>query len=302
MIIQKIRRSNIAALMITTCLAGMMIPNFAVAQSDTTENKVSVRSDEIVVRARKRDESALRAPVVVSGVSKRAIEDRGLISIDDIARVVPQLVIGGATSISGGAISLRGITSGEQNQFNDQAVSFNIDGALIARASIQRVAVMDLQQVLVYKGPQALFFGKNSYAGVVDIQTADPTDVFEVGASIGYEIEGNEIRGEGFVSGPLTDTLGVRLAVYGSSLDGYFINTAPEDPLIGPSDRDVPNHRELAARLTLKFEPNDRFDAKLKFSVQDFEGSGTASTNQLINCPMGVSQVGGTVDGVGTRA
>ncbi|PQA87698.1 TonB-dependent receptor [Hyphococcus luteus] len=290
---------KIKVLMASTCLTVAVPAGHAVAQSYGEQSAKASTVDLIVVQARKRDESALEAPVVVSGVSRNVINERGLKGLTDIARVVPQLVIGDASSVSGGAISLRGITSGEQNHFNDQAVTFNFDGAVISRASVQRMALMDLEQVLVYKGPQALFFGKNAYAGVVDIQSANPTDEFEVGASLGYEFVGSEIRGEGYISGPLSDTVGARFAVYGSGLDGYFDNTAPDDPLVGPSDRDLPDHRELASRLTLTFDPSDRFDAVLKLNYQDVESAGTAAGQQLVSCPFGVSQVGGAVDGVG---
>lgn len=254
---------------------------------------------EIIVTARKRSESVMRAPVIVSAVSSMTIKALGITSIADFGRTVPQLVIGDSPSVAGGAISLWGITSSEQNQFNDQSVSFSIDGTQISRAAIQRMALMDLEQVAVYKGPQALFFGKNSYAGVVDIRSADPTSNFEFGGTIGYEFEGDEARGEAFISGPVAPNLGARLAVYGSSLKGYLRNTAPDDPLIGPSDRTLPDSREVAARFTLLYDPAENFSLKFKLGFQDLRSSGIASGQQLIDCPFGVSQTGGTIDGVG---
>jgi iron complex outermembrane receptor protein len=79
-------------------------------------------------------------------------------------------------------------------------VSFNIDGVQIAKGFVRRMADIDIGQVEVLKGPQALFFGKNSPAGIVSIRTADPTDALEGKVTVGYETEAGEIRTDAFIS------------------------------------------------------------------------------------------------------
>lgn len=79
--------------------------------------------------------------------------------------------------MQGGVIALRGISGADANTFADQAVSFNVDGVAIARTSVRRLAEMDIAQIEVLKGPQALYYGKNSPGGVINIKTADPTEV-----------------------------------------------------------------------------------------------------------------------------
>lgn len=248
-------------------------------------------TSEIVVSARRREENPIRTPVVLSAVRAEELEQRGITSLNEVAQVIPQLVIGNSQSVQGGSISLRGIGGSESNPFADQAVSFSVDGIQIARATVQRMAQMDLAQIAVYKGPQALFFGKNSPAGVVDIRTADPTRKFDSRVSVGYGFKGNEVRGDGYISGPLTDTLSARLAFFGSTMKGYARNTAPASALYGPNRRDVPHDRELAGRLTLKFEPTSDFDAKLKVSYNRLRTEGPAENQQLVDCPLGVGQL-----------
>jgi iron complex outermembrane receptor protein len=269
------------------------------ARAEETGGPAGAGESEIIITARKRSEDIAKTPVIASAVSAEAIRNLGLTNISEFSRVVPQLVIGESVSVSGGAISLWGITSGEANQFNDQAVLFSIDGTQISRPAVQRMALMDLAQVAVYKGPQVLYFGKNSYAGVIDIHTADPTPDFRVGASARYEFEGDEIQGQAYFSGPITETLGARLAIYGAKIRGYLTNVAPADPLIGPNDRSLPDNRELAGRLTLVFTPNDSLNVRMKFGIQDMKGDGTTQGQQLTYCPYGVSQVGGAIDGQG---
>jgi len=172
-----------------------------------------VDNGDIIVTARKRDETSLAVPVVVSAVGSAELNRRAINNLDGIARIVPQLLIGPqGGSVQGGNIAIRGISGPDSNPFGDQAVSFNVDGVQVAKASVRRMSDIDIAQVEVLKGPQALFFGKNSPAGIVSIRTADPTAAFEAKIMGGYEFHAREKRLEGYVSGPLSDTLGVRLA------------------------------------------------------------------------------------------
>ncbi|MGH6644826.1 MAG: TonB-dependent receptor plug domain-containing protein, partial [Bradyrhizobium sp.] len=160
----------------------------APAASDTG----SVDSD-IVVTARKRDETSIAVPVALTAVGGAEIERRAINNLDGIARIVPQLIVGeGGGTVQGGIIAIRGIAGADANPFGDQAVSFNIDGVQVARASVRRMSEMDIQQVEVLKGPQALFFGKNSPGGIISVRTADPTSSFAAKLSGGYEFNAHE--------------------------------------------------------------------------------------------------------------
>lgn len=89
--------------------------------------------------------------------------------------------------MQGGIIAIRGISGADNNPLNDQAVSFNIDGVSIGRASVRRMSDMDIEQIEVLKGPQALYFGKNSPDGIIPVRTADPTPSLEAKISQAYE-------------------------------------------------------------------------------------------------------------------
>ena len=84
---------------------------------------------------------------------------------------------------------------------------------------------MDIVQIDILKGPQALFFGKNSTAGVVSYRSADPTDDFFATLRLAYESEAKEEIVEIVLSGPLADTLGARLAINYTQMDGFMKNT-----------------------------------------------------------------------------
>lgn len=258
-------------------------------ESSTADAQASI--DEVVVTARRRDETLLSVPVAVSVVTKGDLARRALTGLDGLVQMVPQLMISEAgNNAQGGVVVIRGIGVGESNPFADQAVSFNVDGIQVARGNVRRMAETDMQQVEVLKGPQALFFGKNSPGGIIVIRTADPGDEPEAGFNTSYEFEGDEYRLDGHVSAPLSDTLGVRLSAYGSDMEGYFRNVIPSDPLTGPFRRRLPSEQNYGGRLTVKFKPSDSFDARLKVSYGDVDSSGSDGIIQTIDCPRGFSQ------------
>ncbi len=252
---------------------------------------------DIIVTARKRDETLMSVPVVISAVSAETLSNRGIINLDGLARAVPQLLIGPqGGAIQGGNMSIRGISGPDQNPFGDQAVSFNIDGVQIAKATVRRMSDFDQAQIEVLKGPQALFFGKNSPAGIVSIRTADPTDSLSAGIKAGYEFYADEIRTEAFVAGPITDTLGFRIAGMFDDMKGYLDDMTPENSPYRPKHGRNPNSQEWAVRGTLKWEAADNFDARLKVNYSKLKQNGPASMTAFISCPDGVRQTGSGID------
>jgi len=246
--------------------------------------------DAIIVTARRREETLIAVPVVVSAVNQAQIESRGIINLDGIARIVPQLVIGPqAGSVQGGNISIRGIAGPDTNPFGDQAVSFDVDGIQVAKATVRRMTDFDMAQVEVFKGPQALFFGKNSMAGIISMRSADPGDFFEAGAKFGYEPYAREFRSEGFVSTPLSDTLGFRLAGQYSTMKGWLVDQTPRDSIYFDNARN-PDSENYGARATLTFDDGNNFDARLKLNFAQANQNGPAALNGFVSCPFGARQ------------
>lgn len=280
------RKKNLLAGLLATASAIVLVqPTVAHAQDAS-----AVSNEEIIVSARRRDETLISVPVVVTAVSSETLERRGVVNLDGLARLVPQLLIapqGG--SVQGGNISIRGIAGPDSNPFGDQAVSFTVDGVQIAKATVRRMTDFDTAQVEVLKGPQALFFGKNSMAGIVNIRTADPGDSLEVGGKVGYEFEAREIRTEAYISAPLTDSLGLRVAGQFLDMQGYLIDQTPTNSVYYNDARN-PQADSFGIRGTLKFDPSSNFDAKLKVTYGKANQNGPAAATAFINCPFGARQ------------
>lgn len=243
----------------------------------------------IVVTARRRAESLQNAPVAVAALTGEKLNQYAVVNVTDLAKFVPGMVVGKQVTGSSASIFLRGIGSSSLSAGFDQSVSFNIDGIAMSRGREISLAQYDVQSVQVMKGPQALFFGKNATGGVIAVESNNPGRDFEGSLAVGYGFKGNETYADGFISGPVSDTLGARFAFHANNTEGYFTNTAEPfvdalqqaaepggDFLREPVDNRRGVSKSLAGRLTLVYEPTDALTMNLKVSGNYYRDNGAA--------------------------
>lgn len=267
---------------------------------------------DIVVTARKRSESVQDVPVAVTALSAEQIAQKDLTSLEKVAASTPNFSVGRASNGSGATLTLRGIGSSATSIGIEQSVAVVVDGVYYGQGRVINEGFFDLARLEILKGPQALFFGKNATAGVVSITTADPTPDWEFTARTAYELRSEQAQVEAIASGPLSDTLGIRVAVRGSKMwGGYFRNVAdpvtlntldiatgtltPHTAL--PAPRDQPGEKELLGRLTLKWTPDERLTATLKLSGTRSETNNSSWNYVPYNCATGSSSLNPAVTG-----
>ena len=137
--------------------------------------------EEILVTARKREERLIDTPVAVSALSEEGIERYNTRDIDQLTSRIPGVQIGHAAGGgAGGSMFIRGVGNLAVDYGADQPVSLVMDGMSFSRGHILDTGFFDLASVEVLKGPQALYFGKNSPAGVIAVTSITP----EVGAEM----------------------------------------------------------------------------------------------------------------------
>jgi len=291
-----------------TCIAVLAVsPSAAFAQS--AEPAVATQKDgggieEIVVTARRRAENSQTIPVSITALSSAQIERQDISSIERIITNAPEMVITNSSNGSGASLSIRGIGSNFSSVGIEQSVAVIIDGVYYGHGRMLEEGFFDLAGIEILKGPQALFYGKNATAGVISINTAEPGQVAEFRARAGYEATAEETYTELIASGPLTDTLSARVAVYASKMFGGYttnkgtdavynvIDAATFTPaaLVAPaSGREQPGGTSLVGRFTLKWEPTDAFTNVLRISGTRRRG-GSPVANAYVGCPTGVFQ------------
>jgi iron complex outermembrane receptor protein len=219
--------------------------------------------EEVMVTAQKREQSLRDVPISVSALSSKKLEDAGITSIERVADYIPGFNMT-QTGI-GTNIAIRGISSGVNPGFEQSAAQY-VDGIHFGRSQLSRAPFLDLERVEILRGPQSILFGKNSTAGAISITTAKPGSEHEAKLTALYEPEHGEKDIRLVLSGPISDTVGGRLAILHSSIDGFMENTT-----LG---RDESGDENRVIRATLEWQPNDLWDITLKLEDGSFDSEG----------------------------
>ena len=233
----------------------------AVSAAQAAEVASNDEIEEIVVVARNVEESLQEAPVAVTAIGEETLDIFRIDEATDLLSRIPAMNVSVGGSGAGAQITLRGIGSSFISNAFDSAVALNYDGISVSTQRLLQSAFFDVEQVAVLKGPQSLYFGKAASAGVLSLRSANPTEEWEASLKTSYETEEDGTTVGGYVSGPLTDTLGFRFAMEYQNIE-EFVEIAPGNPTADP-ERGLNN---VIARTTFHWEPTDNFTANLKLN------------------------------------
>jgi iron complex outermembrane receptor protein len=167
--------------------------------------------EEVIVTAEKRSERIGDVPMSISAVTGSQLQDQGINSPADLAKVVPGFTFTEST-YGAPVYTLRGIGTYDEAIAISPAVGVYSDQIPLPFARMSEGVSLDLQRVEVLKGPQGTLFGENSTGGAVNYIPNKPTDQFAAGGSLTYG-RFNETDAEAYVSGPVVGTVNARLAV-----------------------------------------------------------------------------------------
>jgi len=186
----------------------------ALALLMVTPAAAQIVDDEIVVTARRVQETLIEAPVAVTAISEQQIENLGIQSIDDVARHTA----GFSFSNAFGRTTERPVIRGAANilagvQFGVEAgAAYFIDGVYYS-GDLQALDIRNVERVEVVKGPQSALYGRNTYSGAINFITKRPSTGEWEGSVEGIAAEDDEYQVYGRVSGPLVeDALGFSLS------------------------------------------------------------------------------------------
>ena len=253
----KYSKKAIRALILgSTGFALLTSPTIAFAQ-DTQDAQVAEADDdgltEIVVTARKREERLLDVPIAVSVLGGVTLEKSGIQQLGEAVQTLPGVAV--TPTPVGDLLFIRGIGSGE-NQGFEMSVGTFVDGVYFGRGQSARHAFLDVDRIEVLKGPQPILFGKNTIGGALNITTRKPTDTLEVSLDEYIEPEFGTFRTTGIVSGPVSDTIKVRVVGRSYITDGFV-----ENAFLG---RNEASRNDWVVRGTVVWEPSANVDVSLK--------------------------------------
>ena len=198
-------------------------PLSLMAEGETKDRGFAL--EEVVVTARKREESVQEVPVAVSAFSAESMKSLGLSNVKDFEGVVPGLNMGGGGNGAKGDSNpyIRGVGQRETKVTVDGAVGTYLDGVYIGRAAGALLDAVDVESIQVLRGPQGTLFGKNTTGGAIVIKTARPGPDFggHVDVTVGNY---NRQNASAAVNVPITDSLFSRITVASVKRDGFTTN------------------------------------------------------------------------------
>lgn len=251
-----------AILMGGTATAGESVP------ADTSADRVL---EEVVVTARKRSETLREIPATVDVFQADDLFERGLDDFGDLRGVIPNFQF--TTDLSTRSrVTIRGLGS-DRSGIQPPGVGLYVDGVYQNSTSTLNFPLFNVQRVEVLKGPQGTLYGRNAYAGVINIITEQPSNVFK--ADVQAEAASQDSYTGGLsLSGPLVeDQLFGLISVAHVETDGHYTHDVTgEDITAKDSD-------QITGRLL--FEPTDALSLDLFATYREHEGPAFAFT--LVN-------------------
>ncbi|MDB6089332.1 MAG: TonB-dependent receptor [Gammaproteobacteria bacterium] len=220
--------------------------------------------DEVVVTARKRDESYRDVPVTVSVFTAQTIESAGIQRPADFIALVPNMTLVETQNAGNAFVVVRGIS---QARNSEPSVAVLVDGVLETNPAEFNQELFDIAQIEVLKGPQGALYGRNAIGGAIIIRTKEPADEFEGNVRLGVG-NGAAKRAQVAVSGPIdtAKSLKYRASLNFYDTHGYLQNTylnQKADPA-----------RDYSGRLRLLWKPNDALTADLRLAADRLETRG----------------------------
>jgi len=255
-----------------TAFIGIIAANLTPSAA-LSENAAAVSHDEtavlsdIVVTARKRDETAQSVPVSINAFSRQQLLDAGVSDARDIAKLTPGLQWKSDNPFGSSNVFLRGVGV-VSNQFTSSpAVAIYLDDTYFNSKAYSGFAVFDVDRVEVLKGPQGTLYGRNTTGGAIKYVTRKP----KIGEGFNGDLKvdfGNFglVKAEGGLGADLSNNVAARLSFLSWDRGGIYDNYA-----LGQNTTDI---RAKAVRLQIAANPSSELSVNVSASYANSRSDG----------------------------
>ena len=236
--------------------------------------------EEIIVTARKTQESLQEVPISVTVHTGESLKAAGVTEFAQVASLTPNFDVrsNGVRGDFAADLTIRGQTSTTSDLTIDQAVGININGAPVTRGTNLFGNLFDIEQIEVLKGPQGTLFGKNTTGGLVIVTTKAP----QLGENSGYveatvgNFSQTDVEAVGNVA--VGDNAAFRFGAAVTSRDGFGPGLLTDG---SDSGFDLADDDEEFFRASFLYQPSDDFSLRINADTHDVDENG-ALTRALI--------------------
>ena len=257
--------------------AALLVTSSATAQVDPSADSGGVTIEEIVVTARKREETLQDVPISIDARTQAELRRVGATNLEQIAQNIAGFSV---QNLGPGQsqVAIRGVSAGQivrdQPGVKEQ-VGIYLDESVISLSLFTPdLELVDINRVEVLRGPQGTLFGSGSLSGTVRYITNKPnTERLEYAA----EASGTAIDSGGFggsVNGalnvPVSDRFAIRGVAYFTQFGGFIDAVQPD----GSINDDVNDGNRFGARLSAVFEPTETVSITPRLLYQEVNVDG----------------------------
>lgn len=214
-------------------------------------------------------------PVAVDAITSQELEQRGVTDITEAAQASPGINIANASSGGGHAdrsfqqINLRGFTPTSALAVT---TSMFIDGTPVASPTAI-TAITDPARIEILKGPQSAYFGRNTFAGAINVVNKEPDGEWGGRATVAFGLR-DYFQAQGSIEGPISgEALTFRASINRLHKGGAWTNVVTGDRL--------GEQASTNGTLLIVAKPSDRLTVKL-FGLLGEDDDGPPAQTRLL--------------------
>jgi iron complex outermembrane receptor protein len=229
--------------------------------------------EEVIVTARKRQESIQDVPVAVTAITPGQLERGSITSSLDLSKLAPNVQLHetniGSESLSA---SIRGLSYDDIEKSIEPTVGVAIDGVFLASNSGGVFDFFDVESVEVLRGPQGTLFGRNTIGGVISVKRTAPTG--EWGGKVEVTSGADSLTDvKAIINMPLGANGGLKIALKDKESDSFVYNTTLK------TNRPMKDSETVSISANYNF--TDNTSATLTFDDYDHDTTAPDSLNPL---------------------
>ncbi|MEQ8690559.1 MAG: TonB-dependent receptor plug domain-containing protein, partial [Pseudomonadales bacterium] len=215
--------------------------------------------EEVIVTAQKRAESVSDVPISISAFESDTLDEFRIVDTRDLQKLVPGFTVGDS-GFNTPIYTMRGVGFNETTYTAQSTVGVYLDEISLPYTIMTKGPILDVERVEVLKGPQGIFYGRNTTGGAINYIANKPTDEFDAGISMDVgRFQTTDV--EAYASGPISETTGWRLAVRDiRSQDGSQDSVTRSSDSLGEQEK-TSVRAQLSWQPTLKLRTRLSLDA-----------------------------------------
>jgi iron complex outermembrane receptor protein len=260
-------------LWLTTSAAALLWCAAATAQAQQADTDNTRRSEQdqtttvsdVVVTAERRTSNLQTTAVAATVLSGQDLENKAVTSLDQLQFAAPSTTI--QNFGQGNFFNVRGIGKSEATTAVGVGVITYRDGVAAFPSYFQTEPYYDIGSLELLRGPQGTFAGANATGGAVFITARNPDFTGINGYAFAQAGNYNDIKLQGAINLPLSDTVAMRLAFNHETRDSFYTVTGAYRGHPGVVDSN-------SVRASLLWQPTDALKVLWKTDYNNIDLGG----------------------------